>query len=418
MTDSLGAAGSNWAGNVTYRARRIERPESLDGLRRLVASSPKVRALGSRHSFNTIADTDGVLVETAGLPAHVEIDTVRRQASVSGGMTYGAVATRLQAAGWALANLASLPHITVAGAVATGTHGSGDENRSLAAAVAGMDLVGPDGEIRTLRRGDPDFAGSVVGLGALGIVTRLELDLEPAYEVWQAVYTGLGWRALLDDYDAITADRYSVSVFTRFGDEARVWVKQRGGTPPDRLAGATRSTAPLHILPDVDAAAMTDQTGVPGPWAGRLPHFRIEFTPSKGEEIQSEYLVPRGSLREALRRLRRLAPSFRDALQTVEIRSVAADDLWLSPSHSADVAGLHFTWRRTPDVVDRALRSIEDAVLPLGARPHWGKAFVCDAAALAAAYPRLVDFAALRDRVDPGRVFGNAWLDRVVPSWH
>lgn len=410
-----GTRPTNWAGNITYRARSIERPESLDVLRQLVASSAKVRALGSRHSFNTIADTDGVLVETTGLPEQVEIDSAHRRVSVSGGMTYGALATHLRSHGWALANLASLPHITVAGAVATGTHGSGDGNQSLAAAVAGLDVLGPDGEIRSLRRGDADFAGSVVGLGALGIVTRLELDIEPAYDLWQAVYTGLPWEVLLDSYDQITEDRYSVSVFTLLGDEARVWVKQRGGAPEDNLLGAPRSDGPQHIMLDLDAAAMTDQTGVPGPWDGRLPHFRMEFTPSKGEEIQSEYLVPRGSLREALQRLRRLEPQLRDLLQTVEIRSVAGDDLWLSPAHSADVAGMHFTWLRRPDAVERALHPMEEAFLPLGARPHWGKAFVCDRDQLIRAYPRLADFAELRERVDPDHVFGNAWLDGVLP---
>ncbi len=409
------AQQTNWAGNITYRAERIERPGSLDDLRRLVASSGRVRALGSRHSFTTMADTDGVLVSLAGLPDGIEIDSDNRRVAVCGGVTYGALARVLHERGWALDNLASLPHITVAGAVATGTHGSGDDNQSLAAAVAGLDIMGPDGEIRALHRDDPGFEGSVVGLGALGIVTRLVLDIQPTFDVWQVVYAGLPWPVLLDDYDAITRDHYSVSVFTTFGDEAQVWVKQRGGTPTDTLCGARRVFGATHMLPDMDASAVTDQSGEPGPWLDRLTHFRMEFTPSNGDELQSEYLLPRGSLREALVRLRSASPAFRNLLQVLEIRSVAADDLWLSPAHSADVAGLHFTWRPDADGVARALHTIEDAVLPLGARPHWGKVFVCGTDALVSAYPQLPQFAELRDEVDPRHVFGNAWLDAILP---
>ncbi len=409
------AQQTNWAGNITYRAERIERPDSIDELRRLVASSRRVRALGSRHSFTTMADTDGVLVSLAGLPDGIEIDSENRRVAVCGGVTYGALAQVLHERGWALANLASLPHITVAGAVATGTHGSGDDNQSLAAAVAGLTIMGPDGETRTLRRQDPEFDGSVVGLGALGIVTELVLDIEPTFDVWQAVYRGLPWSALLDDYDVITRDHYSVSVFTTLGEDVQVWVKQRGGTPMDTLCGARRVVGATHMLPDMDASAVTDQTGEPGPWLGRLPHFRMEFTPSNGDELQSEFLLPRGSLREALVRLRAVAGGFRDILQVLEIRSVAADGLWLSPAHSADVAGLHFTWRSDASAVAAALHTIEDAVLPLGARPHWGKVFVCGTDALVSAYPQLPQFADLRDEVDPRRVFGNDWLDAILP---
>jgi len=221
---------------------------------------------------------------------------------------------------------------------------------------------------------------------------------------------------VLDDYDTITRDRYSVSIFTTWApDEVdQVWIKHRDGEPPEELLGARRSGIPLHMLRDADTAAITDQTGARGPWSDRLPHFRMEFTPSRGEELQSEYLVPRVAARDALVALRELGPIMRDVLQVAEIRSIAADDLWLSPAHDTDVVGLHFTWLREPEAVASVLRPIEDALLPLGARPHWGKVFVADAEQLAQAYPRLHDFVALRERVDPEHVFGNSWLDRVT----
>ncbi|GAA2032969.1 alditol oxidase [Terrabacter terrae] len=411
-------AETNWAGNHTYRAR-IERVRSVDHLQEVVAAAPRVRALGSRHSFTDIADvtdTDGgVLVSLADLPPAVEVDTAARTARVTGWTAYGLVGTQLQTEGWALANLASLPHISVAGAVATGTHGSGVGNGSLATAVAALEVVGPDGELRTVRRGDPDFHGSVVSLGALGVVTSVTLDVEPAYDVRQAVYAGLRWDAVGDDLDALLASAYSVSLFTRWGDEVeQVWLKSRAEGVPAHLLGAPRATTTLHMLEGGDPEAVTPQLGVAGPWLDRLPHFRMGFTPSRGVELQSEYLLPRSHAREAVDRVRGLRELLAPVLQVSELRTVAADDLWLSNSYGQDVVGVHFTWVRDPQRVYAVLPVVEDALLPLGARPHWGKCFVSRAGRLEPLYPRMADFRSLRDRVDPDRVFDNAFLRRVI----
>ena len=409
----------NWAGNHTYRAR-IERVRSVEHLQEVVAASPRVRAIGSRHSFTDITDiTDvdgGVLVSLSDLPTTVDVDPASRTARVTGRAAYGDVATQLQAAGWALGNLASLPHISVAGAVATGTHGSGVENGSLATAVASMDLVGPDGTLRTVSRGDADFEGSVVSLGALGVVTALTLDIEPSYDVRQDVYTGLGWDTLAENVDAITRSSYSVSLFTRWTDAGieQVWRKSRVDEAPLDLHGALAASGPLHMLEGAPTESVTEQGGVFGPWLDRLPHFRMEFTPSRGEELQSEYLLPRTDALAAIERLRALGPRMAPVLQVCELRTVAADEHWLSSSFGHDVLGVHFTWLRDQERVYAVLPEIEDALLPLGARPHWGKCFVAEADAIAPLYPRMPDFRALRDRVDPERVFGNAWLDRVI----
>lgn len=407
-------AETNWAGNHTYRGR-IERPRSISELQEVVAREARVRALGSRHSFTDLTDTDGVLVSLVDLPVAVTVDARERTATVTGSAAYGHVVNALHAKGWALANLASLPHISVAGAVATGTHGSGDRIGSLATAVAALDIIGPDGELRRTRRRDADFEGSVVALGALGIVTSVTLDIEPAYEVRQDVHTGLGWAALAEHFDEITSSAYSVSLFTHWRDGIdQVWRKSRGSRPPGPLPEGRPASAPLHMLDGGAVDAVTQQGGAPGPWHERLPHFRMEFTPSRGEELQSEYLVPRARAAEAIAALRRLGPRLEPILQVCELRTVAADGLWLSGAYGTDVVGLHFTWLRDSTAVYAALPALEDAVLPLGARPHWGKCFVATAEQLAERYPRLVDFQAIRRRVDPEGKFGNAFLDRVL----
>ncbi|HEU4568315.1 MAG TPA: FAD-binding protein [Marmoricola sp.] len=407
---------SNWAGNHVYQAERIVTPSSVDELREVVAIHRRVRPIGSRHSFTALPDTHGVLVATSGLPVEVEIDSGHRTVIVSGGASYGRVARELHRQGWALANLASLPHISVAGAVATGTHGSGDGNQCLAAAVRSLEVVGADGELRRMGRGEADLDGSVVALGCLGVVVRLELDIEPTFELRQDVYVDLPWDVFLEDPAAVTGAGYSVSLFTDWaGDRVdQVWLKSRvDAAPPEVLGGARRAGTPLHMLRGGLVDAVTEQQGVPGPWHERLPHFRLEFTPSHGEELQSEYLLPRARLASAVDGLRRLAPRLAPVLQVSEIRTVAADRLWLSGAYGEDTVGLHFTWRRDPERVEELLPVIEELLLPLGARPHWGKCFVASGADLAAAFARLPDFLALRERHDPEQKFFNAFLGRA-----
>ena len=414
------APGGTWAGNHAYAARELAYPASLEELAEVVAGAARVRAVGSRHSFTDLVDSE-LLVSLDGLPAMFELDPDGRSVTVGGGSRYGQVASQLHARGWALANLASLPHISVAGAVATGTHGSGDANRSLATAVTRLTLVGGAGAERTVTRGDADFDGSVVGLGALGIVTAVTLDIEPTYDVRQDVWTDLPYAAVEEHFDDITRTGYSVSLFTDFTNRgfAQAWVKSRAEDPPfdgPAFFGARPATRQLH--PDIEAVAegVTQQGGVPGPWLDRLPHFRLEFTPSHGAELQSEYLVPRARAIDALAAMRRLQPRLGGRLRVAELRTVAADDLWLSGAHGTDVVGFHLTWVLDEPGVYAVLPLIEAELLPLGARPHWGKCFTATACDIAPLYPRLADFRDLRQRVDPQRTFGNAWLDRVIGS--
>ena len=415
-------AASNWAGNYEYRAERVHRPATLEQVQEIVAAARQVRVLGSRHSFNAIADSTE-LISLDGLPPDIAVDHAAGTVGCAPGVRYGELARALAGEGLALHNLASLPHISVAGAVATATHGSGDANGNLATAVAGLELVTSDGELLTVERGAEDFDGVVVGLGALGAVTRLTLDVEPAYEVRQRVFEGLEWDALCADFDAIMASGYSVSVFTRWGEAVdQVWVKSRVSDEPEaeraELFGARAATLDRHPILGIDPVNCTAQLGVPGPWSDRLAHFRMGFTPSNGDELQSEFFVSREQAVAAIATVRQLADTIRPLLQVCEIRTIASDDLWMSPQYGRDSVGLHFTWRPDQAAVLRVLALLEAALAPFGARPHWGKVFVAEATTIAPLYPRHADFARLVDRLDPRQAFRNAWLERHVLGPH
>jgi xylitol oxidase len=429
MTGHAGPPGTppdvrwNWSGSRTYAASRLHRPASVDEVQTVVAATPRLKPLGTRHSFNDIADfAGGDQIDLTRLPPRVDLDTDAQSVTISAGTRYGDIATHLDAAGYALENLASLPHCTVIGSVATATHGSGQTHRSLASAVSAVDLVAADGELRRYTRDDdPDlFPGVVVGLGALGVVTALTLDLVPRFEVAQYVYEGLDWDRAAAHFDELQGAAYSVSLFTNWADPAidQVWMKHRLGdsTPPAYdLYGARRATRQHHpaeltgAVPDF----CTEQLGVAGPWYERLPHFQLRFTPSYGDEIQTEYLVPRRHALAALDALRGLADRIAPLLIVAEIRTIAADDLWMSPFYREDCAAFHFTWQlRQPDV-ESVLPMIERALAPLGARPHWGKLFD-GSGDLDARYPRLPDFRSLVISLDPNGKFRSPFVDRVV----
>lgn len=412
--------GTNWAGNLAYTAERIIAPAKVHEVRDALSGVRRARAVGSRHSFNDIADTSGLLISTERLTESPVVDAERRTVRAGAGTRYGDLGAHLQREGWALSNLASLPHISVAGAIATGTHGSGDRIGSLASAVAALEFVTAAGETVTLRRGDADFEGAVVSLGALGIVTHVTLDIEPTFQIAQHVFEELPLQTLIESFDAVTASGYSVSSFTTWRTPEtidQVWVKHRkdAAVPtPTALFDARPATVDHHPLPGQTAESCTPQLGVAGAWVDRLPHFVLGFTPSNGDELQTEYLVPRDRIGDALRVVRDQAGAVAPLLQVNEIRTVAGDELWLSPSHSTDVVGLHFTWLSRQPEVERVLVDLEEGLLPLGARPHWGKLFAADREALRRAYPRLDDFTALAERYDPEHVFRNAYLDRIL----
>jgi xylitol oxidase len=407
---------TNWAGNITFGARRLHRPVTLSQLQDLVAAGRPLRVLGSGHSFNRMADTTGDLVSLADLPRVVEIAEDRRTVRVDGGIRYGELAPRLHAQGLAVHNLASLPHISVAGAITTATHGSGVRHGNLATSVATIELIRGDGELVTLRRGDADFDAAVVGLGALGVVTALTLDVVPAFEISQYVYDDLPRASLEQHLPEILSAGYSVSLFTNWAGEDinHAWLKRTEPMPEGPWFGAPPADGPRHPVPGVPADNSTEQFGVPGPWHARLPHFRMEFSPSTGAELQSEWMVPFDQALAAIDAVARVRAQVAPVLQVNEIRTVAADDLWLSMNYRRASLGLHFTWIADTAAVLPAVRALEEQLAPLAARPHWGKVFTEDGAAIRARYPRFADFVALAGRYDPQGMFRNAWLDDVL----
>jgi alditol oxidase len=411
------AIGTNWSGNYVYGASALHRPRMLGELQGLVASARALRALGSRHSFTSLADS-AELVALDGLPGHIEVDRAGQTVTAPGSTTYAALAEALTREGLALHSMASLPHISVAGAIATGTHGSGDLKGNLATAVRAVEMVDAGGELRTVAVGDPDFEGVVVGLGALGIVTRVTLAVQPYYEMRQRVFQEVEWDTLFARFDDIYRAGESVSVFHLCGEQTeQVWVKRlvdesAGGDDADldELLGVHAATVELHPVLGGDPVNCTQQQGVPGPWSERLPHFRSGFTPSSGEELQSEFFVGRADAAAAVEAVRGLAAEIVPLLLISELRTIAADSLWLSPHEGRDSFALHFTWRREPAEVEAVVAKIETALAPLGPRPHWGKVFTARADAIAPRYPRMADFLALRERLDPDGTFVNEWL--------
>lgn len=409
-------AGTTWAGTHTFRAKRLYIPRSIDEAADVIASHDRVRAVGTRHSFNDIADGD-VMISLAGLEPDFRLDDDTATVSFSSATKYATLAAWLEEHGWALQNMGSLPHISVAGASATGTHGSGDTNPVLAEAVAAVSLITADGDILEFDRAHPDFPGIVLSIGALGVIGRITLDIQPSYDLRQDVYHGLPWESL-DELDSVMAAGYSVSLFTTWDEPSisRVLVKTKI-EPHQQIAADLFGARLLSIgAPELKALGenRTQHGGVPGPWLERLPHFRHDATPSNGDEIQSEYFVSRADGAAAIAGLRELASDIAPHLIATEIRSVAADELWLSMAYRQPSLGIHFTWLNRPDAVASLLPRIEAALAPFRARPHWGKTFTMRGEPVTNLYPRFDDFQALRARLDPTGKFTNDYLQRTL----
>jgi xylitol oxidase len=413
--------GTNWAGNVAYGAARLLRPATLDEVRQIVRENQQVKALGGRHSFSPIAATRGALVSLERFDSVAEVDRASGTVRVGAGVKYADLCPRLQRQGFAVANLASLPHIAVVGACATATHGSGTGN--LATQVAGLELVDGRGELVTLtEQGHRDaLQGAVVGLGALGIVTQVTLRVVPAFDVRQWVYEDMPIAEYLAHFDEVVGSGYSVSAFTtwREGKVSEMWVKRRADAgefrPGARWFGAVPAPRDRHPIVAMDPRACTAQRGVPGPAWERLPHFRPDFPPSsRGRERHSEYFVARPDAVAAIRALYAVGDRIAHALQISEIRTVSQDALWMSTAYGRDSVALHFTWTDDDAAVAAAMPVVESALAGFSPRAHWGKMHTLDPSQVAARYPRLGDFRELVRRHDPDGRFANDYLRRYV----
>ena len=400
--------GKNWAGNLEYSAKILHRPKSVKEVQDIVSKAKNIRTLGTRHSFSAIADCPSEMISSRGLDHIHEIDRQRKRVTVGAGIRYGELSQYLHRYGYALHNLASLPHISVAGAVATATHGSGDRNGNLASIVKGMELVKADGSLVKLYEGNDDFNGAVVGLGALGFVTKLILEIQPTFDVRQDIFLDLPIEAARENFDEIFGSGYSVSFFTDWSKPRinQVWVKRRseGASDLEAFYGAIAAPRNMHPIAEVSAENCTDQMGVSGPWHERLPHFKLDFTPSNGDELQSEFFVPRESAPQALMAIQAMGEKLTPLLYISEVRSIKGDDLWMSTAHGGDRIAFHFTWKPNMQGVLDILPTLEKTLEAFHVRPHWGKIFDMKADKLASVYPHM----------DAEGKFRNAFLSEKI----
>jgi alditol oxidase len=416
---------TNWAGNFEYSTDRLFPAHSLEQITSYTKKRKQFKVLGTRHCFNNIADSTHGFLSLKSMDEVVALDAEARTVTLGAGMTYGQLCPYLHSKGFALHNLASLPHISVAGACSTATHGSGQKNGNLSTAVSALEMVTADGEmLRVSRQHDGEaFQGAVVGLGAIGVITKLTLDIQSTYMMRQYVYENLPLSELKDHFEAIEASGYSVSLFTDWQKDRirELWIKSRDeagqafqATP--EFFGAKLATRNLHPISELSAENCTEQMGAPGPWYERLPHFRMGFTPSAGKELQSEYFVPRQHALEAILAIERLRDQVSPHLLISEIRTVAADKLWMSPCYEQPSVTIHFTWKQDWPAVSKLLPVIEKELAVFEARPHWGKLFTMSPVELKSRYNRLPDFIQLSRKYDPRGKLHNAFLERNIFS--
>ena len=409
----------NWAGNLTYSTGKVDYPTSVEQIRTLVKQYDKLKVLGTRHCFNTIADSRDRLLSMKAMNKILFLDTEKQRVSVEPGVTYGQLGPYLNDHGYALHNLASLPHISVAGACITATHGSGVKNQNLSSAVTAIEFVRGDGELQKLtkERDGESFNAAVVGLGAIGVLTKVELAIEPTFLVRQDVYQNLPMQELRKHFDEILSGGYSVSLFTDWQQDSinEVWVKSKIApgevfTLRKDYFGAHAATKNLHPISSLSAENCTEQMGVAGPWFDRLPHFKMGFTPSSGVELQAEYFVAHAHALEAIQAVARLGKQVGPQLMITEIRTIAADELWMSPCYQQPSVTIHFTWKQNWPEVSKLLFVIEKELAPFQPKPHWGKLFNIEPGILQSRYGKLSAFKEMVKAYDPAGKFRNDFL--------
>jgi xylitol oxidase len=411
----------NWAGNLTYSTGNVHYPKTVEQVQELVKKCDKLRALGSRHSFNPVADSRDNQLSLKAMNKVVSLDKKANTVTVEGGARYGEFAQYLHENGYALPNLASLPHITVIGACATATHGSGVKNGNLSSSVSAIEFVNAAGQVVTLskQKDGEEFYGAVVGLGALGVVTKITLDLLPTFDMKQVVYRNLPMQELKNNFDDIQSRGYSVSLFTNWKNKNinEVWIKSRVEkgdlTAADlELYGAKRATQNMHPVEDQSAENVTEQMGIAGPWYERMPHFKMNFNPSTGKELQSEYFVPIEHAYEAMMAIEKLSGKITPHLFISEIRTINADTFWMSPCYKKTCVALHTTWKQEVDTVMDLLPLMEEQLAPFNPIPHWAKLFTMPAAIVQSKYEKMADFKQLLAKHDPNGKFRNEFLTK------
>jgi len=437
MTRDNAAAWRNWAGNVTATPARVRTPRSAaevaDEVTRAAADGLPVRMTGSGHSFTPTASTDGVLLNPGGLTAIRSVDAEAGLVTVEAGCPLHRLNAELYARGLSLTNMGDIQVQTVAGATQTGTHGTGRDSGSMAAQIAGLELVLADGSIVTCSADDPRaglFDAARVGLGALGLVTAVTLRAEPLF-LLTAREEPMRWSEVISRLPELTTTNEHFEFFwfphsdgcltkrnNRSAGPARPLSRWRHWLDDEFLSNSLfEATCRLGYLapaaiPAVNSAAsraLSARTYTDAP-------YKVFTSPRRVRFKEQEYAVPREHLTEVLEQVRDLFTT-RDWRISfpIEVRVAPADDLWLSTASGRDSAYIAFhVYHPAPH--EEYFRDTEAIMTAVGGRPHWGKMHTRDAGYLRGAYPRFGDFVALRDKLDPERRFGNDYLRQVLGS--
>jgi xylitol oxidase len=430
---------SNWGGNFRFSTTDIRFPRSLDEVVDAVKEgAPKstpggvgppvkhLRALGSRHSFSKIADTAEMLVSLSAMNRILAVNpgsaTEAPTITVEGGAIYTDVTPFVEFIGAAFHNQLTLSEVSVAGSINTGAHGTGITNGILATQVRSVELVLANGTVTTLRKGvDAAFPAAVVGLGAFGVVTKVELEMQASYQMTQHVFLNLPFTTLTDQFDTIMSSAYTVQAWTDWSDPTnfnQVWVGDRDDDAADfstapAFYGATRAPAQVTPVAALPPTYVVPQ-GVAGPWNERLVCYRLGLSGFNGDEIQSEYILPITNAKAALEAIAALATQIAPLCYVSVVRTIAADDFWLSPAYGRDSVAIHFTWKPQLDAVVALLPTIESALAGLDAVPHWGKFFTMAPSVFLQRYDKLAEWKATAAAYDPSGRFRNAFLNDNV----
>ncbi|MFF7753093.1 D-arabinono-1,4-lactone oxidase [Streptomyces sp. NPDC007971] len=427
----------NWGGNVAARPARQVTPASVEELaaavRRAAEDGLKVKAVGTGHSFTSIAATDGVLIRPQLLAGIRSIDRSAMTVTVEAGTPLKRVNAALAREGLSLTNMGDIMEQTVSGATSTGTHGTGRESASIAAQIEALELVAADGSVLTCsRKGTEEeravFAAARIGLGALGIVTAITFAVEPLF-LLTAREEPMPFEQVLDEFDQLWAENehFEFYWFPHTGNTNTKRNNRSAGPerPVGQLAGwfedeflsngvfqvaqwvgrAAPATVPAIARLSSRALSARTYTDIP---------YKVFTSPRRVRFVEMEYAVPRAALAETLRELKAMVE--RSGMRVsfpVEVRTAPADDITLSTASGRDSAyiAVHM-FRGTP--YQAYFTAAERIFTAHEGRPHWGKVHTRDAEYLAEVYPRFGEFTALRDRLDPERLFQNDYLRRVL----
>ncbi len=413
----------NWAGNLSFSSKEFIEIDSVKKLQTIVSNARGIKVLASGHSFSDIADTKDTLISIKNLSFEIGIDSNKREALVPAGMQYSDVSRYLEKHGWAVSNMASLGEVTIAGAILTGTHGSGSSNGILSTAVIGFEMVLESGSILTTdRENSSDFPGFIVSLGALGVFTKYKLKIVPSFSIRQVVYENINIESIANNFDLVFDRAYSVSFFSNWAQNStgQIWMKFLDDSKPFNISSdwidGNLAKVKQHPVKINDASPCTDQLATSGKWLDRLPHFKLNSSPVSGDEVQTEYLVDRRYVKQYISELAEIGDEIASKVYTTEIRTIKADDLWLSGAYERETVGFHFTWRKSDSLVN-FLPKIESILGKHDGRPHWGKLFDVPKDKLPSRYPKFSDFEVLLQKYDPNKKFRNNFINKYFSSY-